>query len=154
MSSLNKVMLIGNLGSDPEIRTMHSGGKSASLRIATSESWRDKNSGERKEKTEWHTVVIFNESVVNFAEKYIKKGNKVYIEGELQTRKWKDQNNNDRYTTEVVLKNFSGKLVNLTGKNDHGNHTDSAGTSSSDAGSNQYKTQSAGFSDLNDEVPF
>jgi len=111
--SVNKVILVGNLGADPEIRRLNSGDPVVNLRIATSESWRDKNSGERKEKTEWHNVVIFNDSLAKVAEQYLKKGMKVYLEGQLQTRKWQDQNGQDRYTTEVVLQKFRGELQML-----------------------------------------
>ncbi|HHZ10987.1 MAG TPA: single-stranded DNA-binding protein [Rhizobiales bacterium] len=111
--SVNKVILIGNLGADPEIRRLNSGDPVVNLRIATSESWRDKNSGERKEKTEWHNVVIFNDSLAKVAEQYLKKGMKVYVEGQLQTRKWQDQSGQDRYTTEVVLQKFRGELQML-----------------------------------------
>ena len=113
--SLNKVMLIGNLGADPEIRSFQNGGKVANLRIATSETWKDKNSGERQERTEWHTVAIFSEGLVNVVERFLKKGSKVYIEGKLQTRKWQDQNGQDRYSTEVVLRGFDGTLTMLDG---------------------------------------
>lgn len=116
--SLNKVQLIGNLGADPEIRSTNDGRKIANLRIATSESWRDKSSGERKEKTEWHTVVIFSEGLCKVVEQYLKKGSKVYLEGSLQTRKWQDKDGNDRYSTEVVLQSFGGTLVMLDGKPD------------------------------------
>ncbi len=102
--SLNKVMLIGNLGADPEVRTFQNGGKVCNLRIATSETWKDKNTGERQERTEWHSVAIFNEGLAGVAERYLKKGSKVYVEGQLQTRKWQDQSGNDRYSTEVVLR--------------------------------------------------
>ncbi len=108
--SVNKVILVGNLGADPEIRRLNSGDVVANLRIATSESWRDRQSGERKDRTEWHSVVIFNENLAKVAEQYLKKGAKVYIEGALQTRKWQDQNGNDRYSTEVVLQKFRGEL--------------------------------------------
>ena len=111
--SVNKVILVGNLGADPEIRRLNSGDPVVNLRIATSESWRDKNSGERKEKTEWHSVVIFNDNLAKVAEQYLKKGAKVYIEGQLQTRKWQDQTGNDRYTTEIVLQKFRGELQML-----------------------------------------
>ncbi|MGF9691406.1 MULTISPECIES: single-stranded DNA-binding protein [unclassified Rhizobium] len=116
--SVNKVILIGNLGADPEIRRTQDGRPIANLRIATSESWRDKNSGERKEKTEWHTVVIFNEGLCKVAEQYLKKGSTVYIEGALQTRKWQDQTGNDRYSTEVVLQGFNSTLTMLGGRGD------------------------------------
>jgi single-strand DNA-binding protein len=111
--SVNKVILVGNLGADPEVRRLNSGEPVVNIRVATSESWRDKNSGERKEKTEWHNVVIFNDNLAKVAEQYLKKGMKVYVEGQLQTRKWQDQNGNERYTTEVVLQKFRGELQML-----------------------------------------
>src|ERR687890_2380875 len=114
--SVNKVILVGNLGKDPEIRTLNSGDRVANLRIATSESWRDKSSGERKEKTEWHQVVIFNDNLARVAEQYLKKGSKVYLEGQLQTRKWTDQSGVEKYTTEVVLQRFRGELTLLDGR--------------------------------------
>ena len=114
MSSVNKVILIGNLGADPEIRTFQNGGKVCNLRVATSESWKDKNSGEKRERTEWHTVAIFD-GLVSIAERYLKKGSKVYLEGKLTTRKWQDQSGNDRYSTEVVLQGFGASLVMLDG---------------------------------------
>ena len=113
--SLNKVMLIGNLGQDPEVRSFQNGGKVCNLRIATSEQWKDRNTGERQERTEWHTVAIFSEGLVSVAERFLKKGSKVYIEGQLQTRKWQDQSGNDRYSTEVVLRGFNGTLTMLDG---------------------------------------
>lgn len=113
--SLNKVMLIGNLGADPEVRTFQNGGKVCNLRIATSETWKDRNTGERQEKTEWHTVAIFNEGLAGVAERYLKKGSKVYLEGQLQTRKWQDQNGNDRYSTEVVLRGPNAVMTMLDG---------------------------------------
>jgi len=118
--SLNKVMLIGNLGRDPESRSFQNGGKVVSLNIATSESWKDRATGERKEKTEWHSVQIFNENIGRVAEQYLRKGSKVYIEGQLQTRKWQDKNGQDRYTTEIVIQNFNGALTLLDGRNDGG----------------------------------
>ncbi len=114
--SVNKVILIGNLGKDPEIRRTQDGRPIANLRVATTESWRDKNSGEKREKTEWHSVVIFNENLCRVAEQYLKKGAKVYIEGQLQTRKWQDQSGADRYSTEVVLQGFNGTLTMLDGR--------------------------------------
>ena len=113
--SLNKVMLIGNLGADPEIRSFQNGGKVANLRIATSETWKDRNTGERQERTEWHTVAIFSEGLVGVVERFLRKGSKVYIEGQLQTRKWQDQSGNDRYSTEVVLSGLNGTLTMLDG---------------------------------------
>jgi single-strand DNA-binding protein len=113
--SLNKVMLIGNLGADPEIRSFQNGGKVANLRIATSETWKDRQTGERKEKTEWHTVAIFSEGLVGVVERYLKKGSKVFVEGKLQTRKWQDQNGQDRYSTEIVIQGLGGTLTMLDG---------------------------------------
>ena len=118
--SVNKVILIGNLGRDPEVRTFQNGGKVCNLRIATSENWKDKNTGERREKTEWHSVAIFSEGLVRVAEQYLRKGSKVYIEGQLQTRKWQDQSGQDRYSTEVVLSGFNGTLVMLDGRGEGG----------------------------------
>lgn len=118
--SVNKVILIGNLGADPEIRRTQDGRPIANLRIATSETWRDRNSGERKEKTEWHSVVIFNEGLCKVAEQYLKKGATVYIEGQLQTRKWQDQTGNDRYSTEIVLQGFNSTLTMLGGRGEGG----------------------------------
>ncbi len=113
--SVNKVILVGNLGRDPESRSFQNGGKVVNLRIATSESWKDRNTGERKEKTEWHSVAIFNEGLANVAERFLRKGSKVYIEGQLQTRKWQDQQGQDRYSTEVVLQGFNSVLTMLDG---------------------------------------
>ena len=154
--SVNKVILVGNLGSDPEIRRMNSGGEVATLSIATSESWRDKNTGERKDRTEWHKVVIFNENLVKVAEQYLKKGAKVYIEGQLQTRKWQDQNGNDRYTTEVVLQKYRGELQMLDSRGDDGGSNATTNNQNSTVGS-QYAAIKGGnyiaaFSD--DDVPF
>ncbi len=120
MSSVNKVILVGNLGRDPESRSFQNGGKVVNLRIATSESWKDRNSGERKERTEWHSVAIFNEGLANVAERYLRKGSKVYIEGQLQTRKWQDQSGQDRYSTEIVLQGFGGVLTMLDGASGSG----------------------------------
>jgi single-strand DNA-binding protein len=118
--SVNKVILIGNLGRDPEVRTFQNGGKVCNLRIATSETWKDRNTGERRERTEWHTVAIFNEALVRLAEQYLKKGSKVYIEGKLETRKWQDQSGQDRYSTEVVLRPYAGEMTFLDGRSDGG----------------------------------
>ena len=118
--SVNKVILVGNLGRDPESRSFQNGGKKVELRIATSETWKDRQTGERKEKTEWHTVSIFNEGLANTAERFLRKGSKVYIEGKLQTRKWQDQQGQDRYSTEVVLQGFDGTLVMLDGRGGEG----------------------------------
>lgn len=155
--SLNKVMLIGNLGADPEVRTFGNGGKVCNLRIATSESWRDKSSGERREKTEWHTVAIFSEGLVRVCEQYLKKGSKVYIEGALQTRKWQDQSGADRYSTEVVLQGFGSTLVMLDGRSGG----DSAGGGYGGGQGGGYSAPQGGGgapapsnSDLDDEIPF
>ena len=113
--SVNKVILVGNLGADPEIRSFQNGGRVANLRIATSETWKDRNTGERQERTEWHTVAIFSEGLVGVVERYLRKGSKVYVEGQLQTRKWQDQSGNDRYSTEVVLRGMNGTLTMLDG---------------------------------------
>ena len=118
--SVNKVILIGNLGRDPEVRSFQNGGKVCNLRIATGETWKDRNTGERKEKTEWHTVAIFNEGLVRIAEQYLKKGSKVYIEGQLETRKWQDQSGQDKYSTEIVLRNYGGTLTMLDGRDGGG----------------------------------
>ena len=142
--SVNKVILVGNLGADPEIRRLNSGDPIANLSLATSESWRDKSTGERKEKSTWHAVVIFNENLVKVAENYLRKGSKIYIEGALQTRKWQDKDGNDRQTTEVVLQKYRGELVMLDGK--------SAGGQSP----SQQASSSESFSrdDLDSEIPF
>ncbi|MDZ4086144.1 MAG: single-stranded DNA-binding protein [Tabrizicola sp.] len=118
--SVNKVIIIGNLGRDPEVRSFQNGGKVVNLRIATSETWRDKQSGERKERTEWHSVAIFNEGLAKIAEQYLKKGSTVYIEGSLETRKWQDQSGQDKYTTEIVLRPYNGNLTLLGGRGDGG----------------------------------
>lgn len=118
--SVNKVILVGNLGADPEVRRLNSGDPVVNLRIATSENWRDKATGERREKTEWHNVVIFNDNLAKVAENYLKKGSKVYVEGQLQTRKWQDRDGNDKYTTEVVLQRYRGELTMLDGRGDSG----------------------------------
>lgn len=125
MASVNKVILLGNLGQDPEVRHNQNGGKIVNLSIATSESWKDKATGERKEKTEWHRVVIFNPNLADIVEKYLKKGSKVYLEGQLQTRKWKDASGADKYSTEVVLQNFEGELVMLDSKPEGANNAQS-----------------------------
>jgi single-strand DNA-binding protein len=161
--SVNKVILIGNLGADPEIKRTQDGRPIANLRIATSESWRDRTSGERKEKTEWHRVVIFNEGLCKVAEQYLKKGSKVYIEGQLQTRKWTDQNGVEKYSTEVVLQNFNSTLTMLDSRNSSGGggnfgSDDSGGDfgSGSPAGGGPRRAVAAGArrSDMDDDIPF
>lgn len=140
--SVNKAILVGNVGADPEIRRTQDGRPIANLRIATSESWRDKSTGERKEKTEWHSVVVFNEGLCKVVEQYVKKGSKVYVEGALQTRKWTDQSGNERYSTEVVLQGFGGTLTMLDSPRQSGGQ-------SADSGERQSFSQ-----DLDDSVPF
>lgn len=132
--SVNKVILVGNLGKDPEIRRTQDGRPIANLRIATSESWRDKTTGERREKTEWHSVVIFNENLCKVAEQYLRKGSKVYVEGQLQTRKWQDQSGQERYSTEVVLQGFNGSLTMLDGRAGAGGGLQEGGQSDYDSG--------------------
>ena len=165
MAGVNKVILVGNLGQDPEARTFSNGGEVVNLRVATSESWKDRDSGERKEKTEWHSVAIFNENLGRVAKNYLRKGSKVYIEGQLQTRKWQDQSGNDRYTTEIVLQKFRGELVLLDSREggSGGSYGGGGGSSYGDdfgggAGGGakpQQRPQPAAFdTDLDDDVPF
>ena len=176
--SLNKVMLIGNLGADPEVRSFQNGGKVCNLRIATSETWKDK-SGERQERTEWHTVAVFQEPAINFAEQYLRKGAKVYVEGQLQTRKWQDQQGNDRYSTEIAIRPFNGQLTSLDspggggggggqrgggGGSDWNRGSGNAGGGSQGGGWNQGGGAGGGqgggqgggsnFDDLDDDIPF
>jgi single-strand DNA-binding protein len=151
--SINKVILVGNLGRDPEIRTLNSGDRVANLNLATSETWRDRNSGERKERTEWHRVVIFNDNLVKVAENYLRKGSKVYIEGALQTRKYTDQSGAEKYSTEVVLQKFRGELTMLDGRAEGGREVEGGGISAGPRaqGSGPREDFSA---DLDDEIPF
>lgn len=170
--SVNKVILVGNLGRDPEIRSMQSGEEIAQLSLATSETWRDKASGERKERTEWHRVVIFNENLVKVAKSYLKKGSKVYIEGSLQTRKWTDKDGAEKYTTEVVLQRFRGELTMLDGREGGGGSGGSYGSGGDDYGSSGGGSGGGGYGgggggrssggggsaprrdDMDDEIPF
>ena len=170
--SVNKVILIGNLGADPEVRTFQNGGKVCNLRIATSENWKDRNTGERREKTEWHSVAIFSEPLARVAEQYLRKGSKVYIEGQLETRKWQDQNGQDRYSTEVVLRPYRSELTMLDGRNDGnggggggygggggGNYGGggggySGGNDGGYGGGSSGGGGGAGGSDMDDEIPF
>ena len=170
--SVNKVILIGNLGADPEIRSFQNGGRVANLRIATSENWKDKNTGERREKTEWHSVAIFSDGLIGVVERYVKKGSKVYIEGKLQTRKWQDQSGNDRYSTEVVIQGMGGTLTMLdsagggssgggsygggSGSGNYGSAGGSSGGSGDGWGSGGSSgNDGGGYSDdLDDDVPF
>jgi single-strand DNA-binding protein len=163
--SVNKVILVGNLGKDPEVRTMQNGGKVASFSVATSENWKDKTSGERKERTEWHRVAIFNEGLVGVAERFLKKGSKVYLEGQLETRKYQDKAGQERYTTEVVLRQFRGELTLLDSKggssgqganeNDDMGYMAATGTGPHSGGFvGSSGNQSGPFGDLDDDIPF
>ncbi len=152
--SLNKVTLIGNLGRDPEVRSTQDGMKIVNLSIATSESWKDRNSGERRERTEWHRVVIFNENLGKVAEQYLRKGSKVYLEGALQTRKWTDQNGQDKYTTEVVLQRYRGELTMLDGRGEGGGGGGGYGGGQQQSGGYDAPAPVGGPNDLDDEIPF
>ncbi len=157
--SVNKVILIGNLGADPEVRRLGSGEPVVNLRVATSESWRDKQSGERREKTEWHSVVIFNENLAKVAEQYLRKGSKVYLEGQLQTRKWQDKTGADRYSTEVVLQRYRGELTLLDGRGDGGGQIEdrSGGGDVARSGPAERRPAMSGGgrpADLDDDIPF
>lgn len=155
--SVNKVTLIGNLGRDPEVRTMQNGGKLCNMSVATSERWRDKNSGDMQEKTEWHRVVIFDEKLVDVAERYLRKGSKVYLEGQLQTRKWTDQSGQEKYSTEVVLQRFRGTLVMLDSRGEGGGDYSGGGGSDYNQGGGGSSGGGGGApagGDLDDEIPF
>ncbi len=158
--SVNKVIIVGNLGRDPEVRSFQNGGKVVNLRIATSETWRDKASGERKERTEWHSVAIYSEPLAKIAEQYLRKGSKVYIEGALETRKWQDQSGQDRYTTEIVLRPFRGELTLLDGRDGGGaggGYDDRGAPDDFGGGSRSGGSGSGGGggrSDMDDEIPF
>jgi len=152
--SVNKVILIGNLGRDPEVRTFQTGGKVCNLRIATSETWRDKQSGERREKTEWHSVAIFSEGLVRVAEQYLRKGSKVYLEGQLETRKWQDQSGQDRYSTEVVLRGFNSSLVMLDGRGEGGGGQARDDREHDDRGAGSGGYAPGPVSDIDDDIPF
>jgi single-strand DNA-binding protein len=148
--SLNKVMLIGHLGADPDVRSFNNGGKVCNLRLATSEIWKDRNTGERRERTQWHSIAIFNEALAGLAERYLKKGAKIYVEGQLETRKWQDQAGNDRYSTEVVLRPYSGEIKFLDRRDGSGGSSGGYG-----GGSGGYSSGSGSAgSDLDDEIPF
>ncbi|MGB0855264.1 MAG: single-stranded DNA-binding protein [Pikeienuella sp.] len=163
--SVNKVIIVGNLGRDPEVRSFQNGGKVCNLNIATSERWRDKNSGENRERTEWHRIAIFNEGLVRVAEQYLRKGSKVYLEGQLETRKWQDQNGQDKYSTEIVLRGFNATLTMLDGRGEGGGGGgggDSYGGGGYGGGNqgggygggSQGGNQGGGRTDLDDEIPF
>jgi single-strand DNA-binding protein len=158
--SVNKVILVGNLGRDPEIRSTQDGTRVANLSLATSESWRDKSSGERRERTEWHRVVVFNDRIVDVCERFLKKGSKIYIEGALQTRKWTDQSGQEKYTTEVVLQKFRGELTMLDGRagggagaEDEGSYGGGGGSGFGGGGGGD-REPARGGGDLDDEIPF
>tara|TARA_Y100001970_G_scaffold184399_1_gene224281 strand:+ start:13938 stop:14411 length:474 start_codon:yes stop_codon:yes gene_type:complete len=154
--SVNKVILLGNLGRDPEIRSMQSGGKLASFSIATSKRWKDKSTQEQKEKTSWHNIVVFGDGLVDIVEKYVKKGSKVYIEGELQTRKWVDQSGNDRYTTEVILQGFNCNLTLLDSRNNNslGQSNQEKITDSEIDSNKNYDLNTSDSSNDEDDIPF
>ncbi len=159
--SVNKVILVGNLGNDPEVRSFQNGGKVCNLSVATSENWKDRNTGERREKTEWHRVAIFSEGLVRVAEQYLRKGSKVYLEGQLETRKWQDQSGQDRYSTEVVLRGYNSNLTMLDGRGDSGGGGAYMSDQSGGGGGygNQSQSQNQGGyapapSDMDDEIPF
>ncbi|MGH7014002.1 MAG: single-stranded DNA-binding protein [Stellaceae bacterium] len=154
--SVNKVILIGNLGRDPDIRSTNDGTRVANMSVATSESWRDKATGERKERTEWHRVVVFNDRLVEIIEKYLKKGSKVYLEGALQTRKWTDQSGQEKYTTEVVLQKFRGELTMLDGarSGEGGGAFADAADAAAPAAAGRSRSKAAASSELDDEIPF
>ncbi|MEC8631022.1 MAG: single-stranded DNA-binding protein [Pseudomonadota bacterium] len=175
--SVNKVILVGNLGRDPEVRSFQNGGKVCNLRIATSENWKDRNTGERRERTEWHSVAIFSEPLARIAEQYLRKGSKVYIEGQLETRKWQDQSGQDRYTTEIVLRPYRGELTLLDGRGEGGGQGGGGGYGGGQGGGGGYGggyDQGGGYgggnqggggygggqgggapaNDLDDEIPF
>ncbi len=161
--SINKVILVGNLGQDPEVRSFQNGGKVCNLSIATSENWKDRNTGERREKTEWHRVAIFSEGLVRIAEQYLRKGSKVYLEGQLETRKWQDQSGQDRYSTEVVLRNYNSNLTMLDGRSDGASSGGGYMADQSRGGGGGYDSgpsqqQNQGYapapSDMDDEIPF
>jgi single-strand DNA-binding protein len=153
--SVNKVILIGNLGADPEVRHTQDGRPIVNLRLATSESWRDKATGERRERTEWHRVVIFSEALCRVAEQYLKKGSKIYVEGQLQTRKWEDQSGQERYTTEVVLQGFNSQLTMLDGRGGGGEGRETVGAGTGDFGRSKPLSGGKSFDkELDDEIPF
>ena len=159
--SINKVILVGNLGNDPQVRATQDGREIANLSIATSDSWKDKNTGERREKTEWHRVAIFNEGLVRVAKNYLRKGSKVYIEGALQTRKWTDQSGVEKYSTEVVLQGYNGNLTMLDGRNNDGasqgggyQSGNSYDQSNNNGGNYNQQSQRAPAPELDDEIPF
>lgn len=162
--SVNKVILVGNLGRDPEVRSMQSGDRVCNLSVATSESWRDRNTGERREKTEWHRVVVFNQPLIKICEQYLRKGSKIYLEGQLETRKWQDQQGQDRYSTEVVLRPYRGELTMLDGRSESGGGYGETQSQPYDAGGGFGGSQGGGSSgsfggrdtgrDLDDDIPF
>jgi len=155
MAGVNKVILVGNLGRDPEVRSTQDGKKIVNFSIATSETWKDRQSGERRERTEWHRVVIFNEGLARIAEQYLRKGSKVYIEGQLQTRKWTDQSGVEKYTTEVVLQNFRGEMQMLDSRGGgQGGGQGGDGDSYESGGGGGGSAPAGGFDDLDDEIPF
>ena len=154
VGSVNKVILLGNLGRDPEIRSMQSGSKMANFSIATSKRWKDRNTQEQKEKTSWHNIVIFGDGLVDIVEKYVKKGSKVYVEGELQTRKWQDQEGKDRYTTEVILQGFGGNLTLLDSSRNSNLDTNEQNNNNNKEIEDSSNTSNADSSEMDDDIPF
>ena len=152
--SVNKVILVGNLGRDPEVRTFQNGGKVCNLRVATSETWKDKNTGERRERTEWHSVAIFSEPLARTAEQYLRKGSKVYLEGQLETRKWQDQSGQDRYSTEVVLRPYTSTMVMLDGRGGGDGGGGGYMEDQSRGGGGGYQSPAPAGGDMDDEIPF
>jgi len=152
--SVNKVILIANLGRDPEVRSFSNGGKVCNLRIATSETWKDRSTGERKERVEWHSIAIHAEGLVGIAEKYLRKGSKVYVEGQLETRKWQDQSGQDRYTTEVVLRPYNGTLTLLDGRRDGDGGSSGGDYGGGSGGGSGYGSGGRPSSDIDNEIPF
>ncbi|PPR48720.1 MAG: Single-stranded DNA-binding protein [Alphaproteobacteria bacterium MarineAlpha5_Bin5] len=153
VGSVNKVILLGNLGRDPEIRSMQSGSKMASFSIATSKRWKDKNTQEQKEKTSWHNIVVFGDGLVDIVEKYVKKGSKIYVEGELQTRKWQDKEGNDRYTTEIILQGYNCNLTLLDSRNTSSNSLENQDSSTADS-DDSFSSETTDSSDLDEDIPF
>ena len=154
VGSVNKVILLGNLGRDPEIRSMQSGAKMASFSIATSKRWKDRNTQEQKEKTSWHNIVVFGDGLVDIVEKYVKKGSKIYVEGELQTRKWQDKDGNDRYTTEIILQGYNSNLTLLDSRNNSQQINSDQIDQSNSKDETSIETQSSDSGDIDEDIPF
>jgi len=156
VGSVNKVILLGNLGKDPDIRSMQSGSKMAAFSIATSKRWKDRNTQEQKEKTSWHNIVVFGDGLVDIVEKYVKKGSKIYVEGELQTRKWQDKDGNDKYTTEVILQGYNCNLTLLDSRNNSSNQLDNQNQDSQDSSitDDSFSSESSDSNNMDEDIPF